>query len=128
MLRLVRTTEQAYPKDALLSRQSVNSLFERTLPETALPALAHVMNMRPPQPNDFAASGEWDWSTGMVVWCPGDGRRLGKDENAVEGGWGRRAGSAGWFGAAGTMYFIDPKSNLTVSTLGSEVSTLAVDD
>ncbi|KAJ9120740.1 hypothetical protein QFC22_002671 [Naganishia vaughanmartiniae] len=113
LLRLVRTTEQAYPTTALLSQQSVNSLFERTLPETALPALTHVMNMRPPQPNDLAASGEWDWSTGMVVWCPKEGRRLGNDENSAEGGWGRRAGSAGWFGAAGTMYFIDPTSNLT---------------
>ncbi|KAJ9107041.1 hypothetical protein QFC19_002910 [Naganishia cerealis] len=113
LLRLLRTSELAYPQGALLSRESVNSLFQKTLPETAKSALADVMNMRPPQPDDFAASGEWDWSTGMAVWCPKDGRRLGKDENADEGGWGRRAGSAGWFGAAGTMYFVDPNSNLT---------------
>jgi CubicO group peptidase (beta-lactamase class C family) len=115
LLRLFRTPEDAYPKAALLSRQSVQSLFKGSLPESAKGALAHVMNMRPPQPDDVAAVGEWDWSTAMVVWNPADGRRLGTDAAAEEGGWGRRKGSVGWFGAAGTMYFIDPESNLTVS-------------
>jgi CubicO group peptidase (beta-lactamase class C family) len=73
------------------------------------------MNMRPPQEGDNAAPGDWNWSTGMVVWTPKDGHRLGRDDKAAEGGWGRRSGSCGWFGAAGTMYFIDPQSNLTVS-------------
>lgn len=115
LLRLFHTPEDAYPEAALLSRQSVHSLFEGSLPESAKGALTHVMNMRPPQPNDVAAEGEWDWSTAMVVWKPTDGRRLGKDAAVKEGGWGRGAGSVGWFGAAGTMYFIDPQSNLTVS-------------
>ncbi|GHJ84257.1 hypothetical protein NliqN6_0659 [Naganishia liquefaciens] len=113
LLKLFRTSPNAYPKGALLSRESVQSLFQGSLPESAKGLLAHVMNMRPPQPGDAAATGEWDWSTGMVVWTPADGRRLGKDTAAKEGGWGRRASSVGWFGAAGTMYFIDPESNLT---------------
>ncbi|KAJ9114884.1 hypothetical protein QFC20_001256 [Naganishia adeliensis] len=113
LLRLFRIPEDQYPKNPLLTRRSVRSLFEGTLPESAKESVANVMNMRPPQEGDSAASGEWDWSTGMVVWSPKDGRRLGKDDQAEEGGWGRRTGSCGWFGAAGTMYFIDPQSNLT---------------
>lgn len=115
LLRLFRIPEDQYSKNPLLTRRSVRSLFEGTLPESAKESVANIMNMRPPQAGDSAASGEWDWSTGMVVWSPKDGRRLGKDDQAEEGGWGRRTGSCGWFGAAGTMYFIDPQSNLTVS-------------
>ncbi|KAI5453995.1 hypothetical protein NCC49_004988 [Naganishia albida] len=113
LLRLFSIPQDQYLQNALLSSESVRSLYEGTLPETATENLAHVMNMRPPQVGDIAASGEWDWSTGMVVWSPKDGHRLGKDDEAVEGGWGRRSGSCGWFGAAGTMYFIDPQTNIT---------------
>lgn len=125
LLKLFRTPEERYPNGALLSRKSVQSLFQGSLPESAKEALTNVMNMRPPQPEDLVAPGTWDWSTGLAVWSPADGRRLGRDDDAEEGGWGRRSGAAGWFGAAGTMYFIDPQSNLTVRFLLNSLFTYA---
>lgn len=38
-----------------------------------------------------------------------------KDEDKRRGGWGRKKGSVGWGGAAGTEYWIDPKSQIAVS-------------
>lgn len=57
--------------------------------------------------DDALHPGEADWSTGMAVYQPKDGRR--------RGGWGRRKGSVGWGGAAGTDYWIDPESHIAVS-------------
>ncbi|WOO76783.1 Acyltransferase LovD [Vanrija pseudolonga] len=85
------------PESPLLSDASVWSLFSRSLPEAALPAMAtalsHFMGV------DGLAAGEADWSTGMSLYLPADGRRAPN---------GRHAGSAGWGGAAGTTYWIDP--------------------
>lgn len=54
--------------------------------------------------------GEGNWTTGMGMYCPKDGRqRL---------GWGRHAGTVGWGGAAGTEYWIDEDSGIAVSCMG----------
>lgn len=50
--------------------------------------------------------GEVDWSTAVAVYQPENGER--------REGWGRLAGSVGWGGAAGTEYWIDPKSGIAV--------------
>ncbi|KAK4685931.1 hypothetical protein P7C73_g4204, partial [Tremellales sp. Uapishka_1] len=86
----------------ILSDASVASLFHRTLPDSAKDAMCEMFN------GYIAVTGEWrvtrdevDWSTGMCIYLPSDGRQ--------REGWGRHGGSVGWGGAAGTEYWIDPK-------------------
>ncbi|KAL1413097.1 hypothetical protein Q8F55_000846 [Vanrija albida] len=87
----------ARPAAPLLSDSSVRSLFSRSLPPPALPAMAtalgRFMNI------EALAPGEADWSTGMALYLPSDGGPAPA---------GRSAGSAGWGGAAGTTYWVDP--------------------
>ncbi|GFZ50619.1 hypothetical protein JCM24511_08377 [Saitozyma sp. JCM 24511] len=93
------------PEHKLLSDKSVASLFAGSLPEAALGDMAEVLNMvRGFEGKEKLQKGEADWTTGMALYAPKDGRR--------REGWGRRAGSVGWGGAAGTEYWIDPVSGV----------------
>lgn len=97
------------PEHKLLSDKSVASLFAGSLPEAALGDMAEVLNMvRGFEGKEKLQKGEADWTTGMALYAPKDGRR--------REGWGRRAGSVGWGGAAGTEYWIDPVSGVAVGT------------
>jgi CubicO group peptidase (beta-lactamase class C family) len=96
------------PGTKLLSDTSVTTLFRGSLPEAALPDIAEVQNLvRGFEGPNKLQPGEADWTTGMALYGPKDGRR--------REGWGRRAGSVGWGGAAGTEYWIDPASGIAVS-------------
>ena len=53
--------------------------------------------------------GEVDWTTAVALYQPENGER--------REGWGRLAGSVGWGGAAGTEYWMDPKSGIAVCDL-----------
>ncbi|TXT15978.1 hypothetical protein VHUM_00481 [Vanrija humicola] len=88
------------PSHPLLSDSSVRSLFARSLPDAALPAMAGTLTR---MMNEPVVGGEADWSTGMALYLPFDGRRAPA---------GRHAGSAGWGGAAGTTYWIDPEAGV----------------
>lgn len=92
------------PEPTLLSDASVRSLFERSLPDAALPAMAKALSNF--MAMDGLQTGEGDWSTGMALYLPSDGRRAPN---------GRHAGSAGWGGAAGTTYWVDPVAGVAVS-------------
>ncbi len=105
--RLSLSGRASRPKTTLLSDTSLNSLFSGTLPEAGLPAITKMFEFQL-GPETFAP-GEADWSTGMSVYAPKDGRR--------RGGYGRLAGSVGWGGAAGTQYWIDEKSGIAVSSV-----------
>lgn len=97
--------ESEWPKDALLSRKSAATLFSRSLPESALPSLAAMLSMTA-RPKDINP-GEADWSSAFQLYLPEDGRRW--------DGYGRKAGSGGWAGAAGSWYWVDPESRVCVS-------------
>lgn len=95
------------PANPILSDKSVESLFNPTLPESAKEAVAecvtHVLG-------EAIAPGEADWTTATAIYTPHDGRR-----RPCLGMPGRHAGSIGWGGAAGTLYWIDLKAGIAVS-------------
>lgn len=96
------------PDTTVLSDTSVRSLFNPTLPESAFGSLIEMYNPYLSLiDGDKLVPGEANWSTAMAIYSPKDDRR--------RSGWGRRAGSVGWGGAAGTEYWIDPKTGIAVS-------------
>lgn len=104
--KLSLTRRAPRPKSPLLSDASLDMLFTGRLSDQLT---QHVITM-------FAfgfgtdetfALGEGNWSAGMAMYTPKDGRR--------RMGWGRRASSVGWGGSAGAEYWIDVDSGLAVS-------------
>jgi hypothetical protein len=61
----------------------------------------------PPAPEHVLQPGEYDWSTGMGMFVtrPDAKDGGGEGEGRRRGGVGRRSGSVGWSGAAGTEYW-----------------------
>lgn len=100
-----------YPDDAILSRKMAASLFQPTLSDSAKVGMAELVNLiRKPSsdgPEHDLKPEDTDWTTGMCLYDPKNGRRY--------GGFGRQPGSVGWGGAAGTEYWIDPKTGIAVS-------------
>jgi CubicO group peptidase (beta-lactamase class C family) len=62
---------------------------------------------------DGLKAGEADWTTGMALFKP-DESRTGEALSS-----GRKSGSVGWGGAAGTEYWIDPVSKIAVGAIAS---------
>lgn len=91
----------------LLSRPSMDSLFESTLPTEQ--SRADLAEMVGPMSNMKWAPGDVDWSTGLCVWHR-------RKEDGEGKPWGRLEGSAGWAGAANTMYWVDRKAEIAVSS------------
>lgn len=96
------------PSTKILSDTSVESIFKGTLSSSALNGLSKMYKSYWSLPDDHPGfkDGEVDWSTAVAVYQPENGER--------REGWGRLAGSVGWGGAAGTEYWIDPKSGIAV--------------
>ena len=103
LLRHLLKNYQTPSASAILSPESVTSLFKPTLPLGARIGLNNMVG----EWYDANEVGDLDWSTGMCLYLKKEPR----------GGWGRRTGSAGWAGAGGTEYFIDPATGITVSPL-----------
>ncbi|GMK53796.1 hypothetical protein CspeluHIS016_0103820 [Cutaneotrichosporon spelunceum] len=103
--RLSLSGRATRPKTTLLSDTSLNSLFTGTLPDAALPGIVEMFEHYF-GPEEKFVLGEANWSTGMAVYAPNDGRR--------RAGFGRLAGSVGWGGAAGTQYWIDEAAGIAV--------------
>lgn len=102
------------PSQPLLKDETVKSLFQSTLPESAVESFCEFYSMYLGLPDSDEQkrkleSGDAGWTTAQGLYAPKDGRR--------RSGWGRRAGSIGWGGAAGTEYWIDPASGIAVSNL-----------
>ncbi|ORX37917.1 beta-lactamase/transpeptidase-like protein [Kockovaella imperatae] len=91
------------PAHPLLSDSSVKSLFYGTLSQEARPAMEKMLSW---YLDTDISSGEADWTTGMSLYAPREGNTTRT--------WGRKRGSVGWGGAAGTMYWIDPTSQIAV--------------
>lgn len=102
------------PAHAILSDASLRSLFEPSVPEAALAPLADMMSYV--LGGEFAP-GDADWTTGMALYQPKDGRR----RACGDGKLGRHARSVGWGGAAGTQYWICPTLRIAVSSSSYEV-------
>ncbi|ORY30592.1 beta-lactamase/transpeptidase-like protein [Naematelia encephala] len=95
------------PTSPILSSSSVMSLFTPTLPASAYQSLLDMYNpyLSLDAPGQIPLEiGEADWSTAMAIYQPRDRR--------PRGGFGRKAGSVGWGGAAGTEYFMDPETEI----------------
>ncbi|BEJ13888.1 hypothetical protein CspHIS471_0310620 [Cutaneotrichosporon sp. HIS471] len=101
--RLSLSGRATRPETTLLSDTSLNSLFTGTLPDPALPAIVKMFEWTF-GPEEKFELGEANWSTGMAIYAPTDGRR--------RAGFGRLAGSVGWGGAAGTQYWIDEAAGI----------------
>jgi len=99
------------PSKKILSDKSVQSIFTGTLSKTALNGLSKMYKGYWSLPDDHPGfkDGEVDWSTAVAVYQPENRER--------REGWGRLAGSVGWGGAAGTEYWMDPKSGIAVCAL-----------
>ncbi|GAA6032113.1 hypothetical protein JCM8097_007079 [Rhodosporidiobolus ruineniae] len=98
--RLLRHILKAYTTSSAsvelnLSAESIASLFKPSLPEGAHAGWSDyfVQKYRVSSPKEL------DWSTGLAIYN-------GAEEQM--GGWGRSRGSAGWSGAPGIEYYIDP--------------------
>ncbi|KAL8278003.1 hypothetical protein RQP46_009635 [Phenoliferia psychrophenolica] len=102
--RLLRHLLQNYlvpgSPSALLKPATLVSLFKPSLPLGAQIGLTDMVG----EWYNATEVGDLDWSTGMCLYLK-DGPR---------GGFGRRTGSAGWAGAGGTEYFIDPATGITM--------------
>lgn len=99
----------ARPEQTLLSDTSVGSLWQNTLPNAALPSIALQLSQYLGNVATYGP-GEGGWTTGMALYQPGSA-------NAGKREWGRRPGSVGWGGAAGTEYWIDVETGISVSHL-----------
>lgn len=100
------------PSSPLLSDKSVESLFKGTLDPRAYEGIAKMMTIvRGFGGDDGLKPGEADWTTGMALFQPEAGRGSSELSN------GRKSGSVGWGGAAGTEYWIDPVSKIAVRTI-----------
>lgn len=97
------------PATKVLTDESAASIFKGTLSKSAQNGIAKMYKGYWSLPDDHPGfkDGEVDWSTAVAVYQPFDGSR--------REGWGRLAGSVGWGGAAGTEYWMDPKSGIGVS-------------
>lgn len=94
----------------MLSDKSVESLFKGTLDPRAYDGIAVMMSkIRGFGGEDGLNAGEADWTTGMALFLPDESRT----SEAMSSG--RKSGSVGWGGAAGTEYWIDPASGIAVS-------------
>ena len=95
----------------MLSDESAKSIFHGTLTKSAQNGIAKMFGWYLSLGEDHPGfkDGEADWSTAIAIYQPFNGER--------REGWGRLAGSCGWGGAAGTEYWMDPKSGIAVSPL-----------
>jgi methyl acetate hydrolase len=102
------TTTSAPPSTRLLSDPSVLSLFTGTLPDSAKAGLVKMYNpyLDIADAKQQLRVDDADWSTAMAIFRPNGGDR--------REGWGRKAKSVGWGGAAGTEYWIDPETGIAV--------------
>ena len=100
------------PSSPLLSDKSVASLFKGTLDPRGYAGIADLMSkIRGFGGEDGLRAGEADWTTGMALFKPEEGRQ------SAEMSAGRKSGSVGWGGAAGTESWIDPVSKIAVSVV-----------
>lgn len=73
-----------------------------------------------PEDHPGFKDGEVEWTTAVALYQPNDGQR--------REGWGRLAGSVGWGGAAGTEYWMDPKSGIAVGLPPVDVHSSQIAD
>ncbi|KAK4052897.1 hypothetical protein OIO90_004173 [Microbotryomycetes sp. JL221] len=101
-LRLPTTpSNSATPRPCILrDRQHLESIFKGNLPPLALESIHEAVGNR----LGSKKPGDIDWSTAVAVW-KGEGHSR---------GFGRLPGSVGWAGAAGTEYWMDPTSGISV--------------
>ena len=90
--------------EPILSDESIKSLFTGTLSAEAKPAMERMLSS---YLDSDVGSGEADWTTGMALYTPHDSNKA--------RAWGRKSGSVSWGGAAGTVYWMDPVSQIAVS-------------
>ncbi|KAK4055143.1 hypothetical protein OIV83_000423 [Microbotryomycetes sp. JL201] len=97
----VTPSTSATTRPCILSeRKHLESLFKGTLPPAALESMHEMVGQR------FGSQkpGDVDWSTALGIW----------NGSGPSRGFGRQPGSAGWAGAGGTEYWIDPSSGIAV--------------
>ncbi|WWD22593.1 hypothetical protein CI109_107086 [Kwoniella shandongensis] len=97
-LLAIKSGEGKVEPTPILSSDLVSTLFAPTLLPNARKSMTALFGDLYQAKED----GELDWSTGMCLYL--------KDE--PRGGWGRHKGSAGWMGAAGTEFWIDPDAKI----------------
>ncbi|KAM0793546.1 hypothetical protein ACM66B_000983 [Microbotryomycetes sp. NB124-2] len=94
------STSSAHGPCILSNRSNLESLFKGNLPP---PALESIHEMVGPRLGSHKP-GDMDWSTALGIWKGSGPSR----------GFGRRPGSAGWAGAGGTEYWMDPEAGIAV--------------
>lgn len=104
---------QAAATTALLQPATLSTLFAPSLSASAGAGITALFGTW----YEATELGELDWSTGMCVYMKRERR----------GGWGRRSGTAGWMGAGGTEFFIDPESQITVTDACSHAVRTSTD-
>lgn len=100
----------------ILSDESIKSLFKPSLPDSALPGMAAMLNrwfMQTDQ-EGLLEAGDANWGTAVAMYTPRDGR--------PRGGFGRKPNTIGWGGAAGTEFWIDPSAGIAVSAVAKPVA------
>ena len=103
-LSLQYSSSVSPPANPILSKTSVKSLFTGTLSDQAKPAMEKMLAR---YLDAEVGTGEADWTTAMSLFVPTPANKTRE--------WGRKSGSVGWGGAAGTAYWIDPKTQIAVS-------------